>query len=102
MCRGEYLGLRNKRMKDRNNYKRVRITRFLDFEGLHNLYSLFATLMLIKRRRNRWVGHVTCMGKRETLEASPLTHCLSGSYITTTKPFPKSLTLEMEIFSFSC
>jgi hypothetical protein len=31
---------------------------------IHNLYSLLTIVMIIKQRRRRWTGHVTCMEER--------------------------------------
>jgi hypothetical protein len=36
--------------------------RKLHNEELHNLYSLPSIIRMIKSRRMRWAGHVTCMG----------------------------------------
>jgi hypothetical protein len=35
-------------------------------EELHNLYSSTDIIRMIKSRRMRWVGHVSCMGEMKT------------------------------------
>jgi hypothetical protein len=37
--------------------------RNLHNEDLHNLYSLQSVIRIIKYRRMRWAGHVTCIGE---------------------------------------
>jgi hypothetical protein len=38
--------------------------RKLDNEELHNLYGLPSIIRIIRSKRMRWAGHVSCMGRR--------------------------------------
>jgi hypothetical protein len=41
--------------------------RTLHNEELHYLYSLPNTIRIIKSRRMRWAGHISCMGKNRNV-----------------------------------